>query len=127
MQYKTYDSYSRSELQGQLGRPLAVRYLYYSTKSFLCQVNIVLICFVYFTQCFIIIFCATTYSYIFARFIPLYIKEETPPQKCNLAFKILVLQDILRQFFLRAFIHTKHKLIQLYHIIHLTICQVNIV
>lgn len=45
MQYKSYDSYSRSELQGQLGRPFAVRYLYYNTDSFLCQVKIVLNCF----------------------------------------------------------------------------------
>ena len=50
MQYKSYDSYSRSELQGQLGRPFAVHCLYYNTDSFLCQVKIVLICFVYFMQ-----------------------------------------------------------------------------
>lgn len=55
MQYKSYDSYSRSELQGQLGRPLAVHYLYYSTDSLLCQVKIMLICFVYFMQCFVTI------------------------------------------------------------------------
>ena len=70
IQYKSYDSYSRSELQGQLGRPFAVHCLYYSTKSFLCQVNTVLNCFVYFMQHFITIFVQHLVAIFFARFAP---------------------------------------------------------
>ena len=84
MQYKSYDSYSRSELQGQLGRPFAVRCLHYNTDSFLCQVKIVLNCFVYFMQCFITIFCATSHRYIFCAFYTTMYKGRNSLRKCNL-------------------------------------------
>ena len=84
IQYKSYDSYSRSELQGQLGRLFAVHYLYYNTDSFLCQVKIALICFVYFTQCFITIFCMTSHRYIFCAFYIPYIIGRNSLRKCNL-------------------------------------------
>lgn len=71
IQYKSYDSYSRFELQGQLGRPLAVHYLYYSTDSLLCQVKIVLICFCVFYAMLYHYFCATSYCFIFAHFMSL--------------------------------------------------------
>lgn len=113
IQYKSYDSYSRSELQGQLGRPFAVHYLHYNTDSFFCQVNTVLICFVYFMQCFITIFTQ-------------YIKEETPYKMQFRRLKLLSYKAF-RGHFSCVLLHTKHNLTQLYHIIHSTICQVKIV
>ena len=81
IQYKSYDSYSRSELQGQLGRPFAVHCLYYSTDSFLCQVKIVLICFCVFYAKLYHYFCATSCCYIFCTFRALYIIGRDSSQK----------------------------------------------
>ena len=81
MRYKSYDSYSRSELQGQLGRPFAVHYLYYSTDSFLCQVKIVLICFCVFYAMLYFYFCATSCCYIFCTFCIPYIIGKNSLQK----------------------------------------------
>ena len=81
IQYKSYDSYSRSELQGQLGRPFAVHYLYYNTDSFLCQVKIVLNCFCVFYTMPYHYFCATSCCYIFCTFRALYIIGRNSLQK----------------------------------------------
>ena len=78
MRYKSYDSYSRSELQGQLGRPFAVHYLYYNTDSFLCQVNTVLICFAYFMQCFITIFVQHLTTIFLHVSRPIYNRKKLP-------------------------------------------------
>lgn len=125
MQYKSYDSYSRSELQGQLGRPFAVRYLYYNTESFLCQVNTVLICFVYFTQCFITIFA----QHLTAMFLhvsrPIYNRKKLPTKTQFRRSKSLSYKAFC-DYFSCTLSHTKYKLTQLYHIIHLTVCQVKI-
>ena len=80
--------------------------LQYTILGIECQVRITLILFYYFSQHFITIFCATSHRYIFARFTSLYIKEETPYKNAIQTFKILVLQDILRSFFLRTFTRT---------------------
>ena len=126
IQYKSYDSYSRSELQGQLGRPFAVHYLYYSTDSFLCQVKIVLICFC--------VFYAMLYHYFLNDISPLYF--------CTFYIPYIIGRNSLQKYILDVqkpcltrhsavislarFYTQNHKLIQLYHIIHLTFCQVKI-
>ena len=125
MQYKSYDSYSRSELQGQLGRPFAVHYLHYSIESFLCQVNTALICFVYFMQCFITIF-AQHLTILFLHILcPLYNRKRLLTKMQFRRSKPLSYK-VFCDHFSCALLHTKHKLIQLYHTIHLAICQVKI-
>ena len=126
MQYKSYDSYSRSELQGQLGRPFAVHYLYYNTYSFLCQVKIVLICFVYFTQCFVTIF-ARHLTAICLHVLYHYYNRKKLPTKMQFSVQNPCLTRHSAVIFLAHFYAQNHKLIQLYHTIYLTICQVNIV
>ena len=125
IQYKSYDSYSRSELQGQLGQPFAVHCLYYSTESFLCQVKIVLNCFVYFMQCFITIL-AQHLTTIFLHVLRDIYKGRNSLQKCNLDVQNLCLIRHFTVIFLTHFYTQNYKLTQLYHTIHLTICQVKI-
>lgn len=125
MRYKSYDSYSRSELQGQLGRPFAVHYLYYNTDSFLCQVNTVLICFAYFMQCFTTIF-VQHLTTIFLHALYHYYNRKKLLTKMQFRRSKPLSYKAFCGHFSCALSHAKHKLVQLYHIIHLTACQVKI-
>ena len=125
IQYKSYDSYSRSELQGQLGRPFAVRYLYYNTDSFLCQVKIILICFVYFTQCLITIFVQHLVAIFLHVLYPLYNRKKLLTKIHFRRSKPLSCKAFCDHFSC-ALLHAKYKLTQLYHITYSTICQVKI-
>ena len=125
IQYKSYDSYSRSELQGQLGRPFAVHYLYYNTDSFLCQVKIVLICFVYFMQCFITIFAQHLTAICLHVLRDIYNRKRLPTKIHFRRSKSLSYKAFCGHFSC-ALSHAKHKFIQLYHITYSATCQVNI-
>ena len=100
--------------------------LQYTTLVTGCQVEFVLILFYYFLQHFITIFCATTYSYMFARFTSLYIIGRNSPQKCNLDVQNPLSYKAFCGHFSCALLHAEHNLTQLYHTIHLTACQVKI-
>lgn len=126
MQYKSYDSYSRSELQGQLGRPFAVHHLYYNTDSFLCQVNTMLICFVYFMQYFITIFFAQHLTAICLHVLRDIYNRKRLPTKIHFRRSKPLSYKAFCGHFSCALLYTKHNPIQLYHTIHLTNCQVKI-
>ena len=126
IQYKSYDSYSRSELQGQLGRPLAVHCLYYNTDSFLCQVKIVLNCFVYFMQCFVTIF-AQHLTAIFLHVLRSIYNRKKLPAKMQFRRSKPLSCKVFCDHFSCALLHAEHNLTQLYHTIHLAFCQVKIV
>ena len=101
--------------------------LYYIILRIECQVRIMLILFYYFAQHFITIFFAQHLTAIFLHVLHPYYNRKKLPSKIHFRRSKPLSYKVFCDHFSCALSHTNYKLIQLYHIIHLTFCQVKIV
>ena len=99
--------------------------LQYTTLVTECQVEFVLIIFYYFSQHFITIFCATL-TIICLHVLYHYYNRKKLPTKMQFRRSKPLSYKAFCDHFSCALLHTKHKLTQLYHTMHLTTCQVKI-